>query len=157
MFAVPEEYYPVHFAKALLCVQAQFTNGLNFLVSSLWRLGARDAPHHRPSLSTRPLSIAHSYNSALTLSWPVIVLHYCACFVCGKTARSKRMKEAKKEAEALTNAFRAEKEAAYQASMQKVSHGYDRTHILCSVGMTTLNSSVCNVLEIALCYMPPLL
>lgn len=35
-------------------------------------------------------------------------------------ARSKRMKEAKKEAEALCNAFRAEKEAAYQASMQKV-------------------------------------
>ena len=31
------------------------------------------------------------------------------------------MKEAKKEAEALCNAFRAEKEAAYQASMQKVS------------------------------------
>lgn len=30
------------------------------------------------------------------------------------------MKEAKKEAEALCNAFRAEKEAAYQASMQKV-------------------------------------
>jgi len=30
------------------------------------------------------------------------------------------MKEAKKEAEDLCNAFRAEKEAAYQASMQKV-------------------------------------
>lgn len=38
-------------------------------------------------------------------------------------ARSKRMKEAKKEAEALCNAFRAEKEAAYQASMQKVGGG----------------------------------
>lgn len=37
-------------------------------------------------------------------------------------ARSKRMKEAKKEAEALSNAFRAEKEASYQASMQKVSY-----------------------------------
>lgn len=30
------------------------------------------------------------------------------------------MKEAKKEAEALTNAFRGEKEAAYQANMKKV-------------------------------------
>ncbi|CAN0129981.1 unnamed protein product [Ectocarpus sp. 6 AP-2014] len=36
-----------------------------------------------------------------------------------RASRSKRMKEAKKEAEALCNAFRAEKEAAYQASMQK--------------------------------------
>ncbi|CAM9179270.1 unnamed protein product [Laminaria digitata] len=36
-----------------------------------------------------------------------------------RAARSKRMKEAKKEAEALCNAFRSEKEAAYQASMQK--------------------------------------
>ncbi|CAM9307961.1 unnamed protein product [Hapterophycus canaliculatus] len=36
-----------------------------------------------------------------------------------RASRSKRMKEAKKEAEAICNAFRAEKEAAYQASMQK--------------------------------------
>lgn len=31
------------------------------------------------------------------------------------------MKEAKKEAESLANSYRSEKEASYQASMQKVS------------------------------------
>ncbi|CAM9510747.1 unnamed protein product [Sphacelaria rigidula] len=36
-----------------------------------------------------------------------------------RAARTKRMREAKKEAEELCNAYRADKEAAYQASMQK--------------------------------------
>lgn len=42
------------------------------------------------------------------------------------------MKEAKKEAEALCNAFRAEKEAAYQASMQKVTspQGFRTIHTM---------------------------
>lgn len=37
-----------------------------------------------------------------------------------ETARTKRMKEAKKEAAELESAFRAEKETSYKASMQKV-------------------------------------
>ncbi|CAM9588522.1 unnamed protein product [Discosporangium mesarthrocarpum] len=46
-----------------------------------------------------------------------------------RTARTKRMKEAKQEAEGLARAYRAEKEAQYQASMQKSlgSSGSDST------------------------------
>lgn len=42
-------------------------------------------------------------------------------------ARTKRMREAKKEAEELANAYRVEKEASYQASMQKVRGNKTRT------------------------------
>lgn len=41
------------------------------------------------------------------------------------------MKEAKKEAEALANAFRADKEASYQASMQKVGRRAGHNSLVC--------------------------
>lgn len=41
------------------------------------------------------------------------------------------MKEAKKEAEALANAYRAEKEASYQASMQKVGRRAGHNILVC--------------------------